>query len=113
MSKFIEYFYPEEEFNYFDNLKIRLFILQAYVGIVIISILTISDFFSHNSNLFISFFSKGTALILLFFALFLLKKRGMKIAGNVYSIIMVVSLLVWINILSEDISPIYKYVQGF
>ena len=58
----------------------------------------------------LSVFFEGVFLVA---SLFILKVKGIKIAGNIFSIGAVLILLGTINILNPDISVMYKYLQGF
>ncbi len=113
MQKVIKYFYPKHEISFFDELKTKFFIIIGLVGSLIAFILLIQEITSIGDNFEASFFSKIAMLLVLITSLFNLKKKGIKVAGNYFSIIMVVALLVWMNVLKEDITPFYKYIQGF
>ena len=113
MSKLINYFYPKQKMSFFDNKKTLFFVLQIYIGFIIVIISFIPELISPNDNFIISFYSKGSGILILLVSLFILKKKGVIIAGNIYSLVMVISLLIWMNIFKDDITPIYKYIQGF
>ena len=113
MNKLIKYFHPKQEISYLYKLKTNFFIIQAYIIIILLSSIIIFDFVFPSENFIFSFFSKISAILFLIINLFILKIKGIKIAGNIYSFVTVALLLIWINILTEDISPIYKYTQGF
>ncbi len=113
MKKLIQYFYPKQEMSYFEKQKATFFILQAYFGFLILLIPLIKELISPGNNFIVSFFSKISVVFILIIVLFILKKKGIKIAGNIYSLVTVIILLIWMNIIAENITPIYKYIQGF
>lgn len=113
MNRLIKYFYPKQEMGYFDKRKAIFFIFQAYIGLLIVTLSFIPELISPSGNFIILFLSKSTGSLIILISLFILKKKGINIAGNIYSLVMVISLLIWMNILKEDITPIYKYIQGF
>ena len=113
MKKIIEYFYPKHEVSFFERLKTNFFVIIGLIGSFVTIISLQQDFTTIGNNFFISLLSKITMLLVLGISLIVLKKRGIKTAGNIFSITMVVMLLIWMNILKEDISPFYKYMQGF
>lgn len=113
MNRLIKYFYPEEEVSYFDNLKTKFFIFQGYIGLVIVALYIIPDIVSPNDNFIFSFFSKIIGAILLTLSMFILKIKGIRVAGNFYSLVLVIMVLVFINIIDDNLSPIYKHIQGY
>ena len=113
MNILIKYFYPDEEVSYFDNLKTKLFIIQTYIGLLITGLSIFTDISSPNDNTTTSILSKISIAVFLIIFLFILKKKGIKFAGNIFSLLIVIIILIWINILPAHISPLFKYVQGY
>lgn len=113
MKNLILAFYPKQEMNYFDKQKTKFFLFQAYIGLLIIAISSIQELISPGNNFIASFSSKITMMLFITIALFILKKKGIKVAGNIYSLVTVIILVIWINILTENTTPFYKYLQGF
>lgn len=113
MKRIIEFFKPNIKTGYLQELFIKYFIYQALVGFIIIAFVFVFNLISKNDNYLVSAISEvGLAVILLVF-LFVLKKKGLKVAGNIFYVSMVVVILITMNILSEDIPVIYKYLHGY
>jgi len=113
MKKLIKYFYPKQEVSYFDKLKTNLFVILGYIGLLIIGISLIPDILSSSENFVASFFSKISVILFIFISFFILKKKGIVIGGNIFSLGIVIMLLIWMNILTENTISIFKYIQGF
>ena len=113
MKKLLKYFYPKQEVSYFDELKTNLFIVLGFIGLIIITLSLILDLLSPSENFIASFFSKVSVFLFVLISFFTLKKKGIGIAGSIYSLGMVIILLIWMNILSQNTIPIFKYIQGF
>ena len=113
MKKLIQYFHPKKEMYSLEKKKVTFFILQAYIGFLIVVFSLIPELISPGNNFIVSFFSKTSMILILVIILFVLKKKGIKVAGNVYSFVIVFTLLIWMNILTENTPPLYKYIQGF
>lgn len=113
MTKLIKYFHPNEENSFFNELKTKFFIRICFFGILFLAILLLTDSVFNNENFLVSFSSKFVMLVCLFVFLFVLKHKGIKLTGNIFSILMLVFLLIFINIIPEGISPISKFIQGF
>jgi len=113
VSRLIRYFYPKSKICYFDDLKSRFFIILSFIGLSIFTISVFIEIVYLNNNTFISLFSKISAVIFLLISLYVLKEKGIKLAGNFLSAVLTIALLIWIIFLPESISPIYKYIQVF
>ncbi len=110
---FINYFYPNRELDYIDKLKTVSFIGINLIGIVLSFLSILLDLVYSDIYFTISFFSKISIVVFLIFSLFLLKKKGIKYTGNVYSVSIVAILLFWMNIFDDSISPLYKFLHGY
>lgn len=113
MSKITSYFYPNQTVGYFDNLRIYFLMRLVFGSIFMLPIFLLAEILTSNSNITTSALSTLSIEFFLFISLFVLKSRGIKIAGNILSLIVTCLLLFWMNIIQEDISVIYKFLQGF
>ncbi len=113
MKKLIQYFYPKEETSYFDQLKTNFFIIQAFIIVPILSVFIIQSLVSPNENFIISFFSRIVFCLFLITSLYIVKHKGIKTAGNIFSVVVVLIVIISMNILREDIPVMYKYIHGF
>ena len=68
---------------------------------------------SENENFKVSYHSELALVAFFVFSLFILKKKGIKLAGNITYIVTLSIILFTMNILIADISPIFKYTHGF
>ncbi len=113
MKKLVYYFYPNTKVSYFDKLKTLFFINLNFFGIILLFVALISDFWINHRNLQLSVYSKFFEITLLLASLFILRSKGIAIAGNFFSFMAVALLLVFMNIIPKEIEPFYKYTQGF
>lgn len=113
MKKLVYYFYPRIKVSYFDKLKTLFFINLSFFLILLLSAFIVADIWFGNENFLISFYSKIVTIGLIIVSLFVLKTKGIRIAGNAFSFFVVAILLVFMNIIPKEISPIHKYMQGF
>lgn len=113
MTKIIKYFTPKHEEIYFNQLKIKFFIRICVIGSVLILLYFLSDIILKNDNFWISVGSKVITIVFLIASLFLLKHKGIVVAGNIFTTTVLIVLLFFINTVPKDLSPIYKYIQGF
>ncbi|OQX99689.1 MAG: hypothetical protein B6I20_09720 [Bacteroidetes bacterium 4572_117] len=113
MKKFVKYFYPKQETGYFNKLKTDFYIIQVFLLIPGFMFFLAQDLISPNENFAFSFYPKIIICLYLFVSLFIVKYKGIKIAGNIFSVIIILITIGPINILSEDTPIMYKYVYGF
>ena len=113
MKKIIKYFYPKQETSYFEKLKTDFYIIQTFIIIPVLIIFSIYNLISPDKNFLFSFYPKITISTYLIISLFIVKYKGIKIGGNVFSILIVLITIIPINILSENTAVMYKYVFGF
>ncbi len=113
MKRLLNFFSPTEESSYFNELKAGFFIRICLIGMAMVLAILISDFFLPNENFVVSVFSKVSVIVFLFASLFILKYKGITFAGNLFSIGIVLSLLIFMNMLSTTVDVTYKYVQSF
>jgi len=113
MSKIINYFTPEIEQNIFNQQKTKAFIVIGFISIVLASIMILkSILFTEEFNAFILF---PAILILIFVVinLFILKYKGIILVGNIFSIGIVTLIALSSNIISKDLTILYKLTGGF
>lgn len=113
INSFLKYFEPEEEAIYFNQLKSNFFIRLIIIAIILISVYLASELIIANEIFTISALSRLTSIAFLVISLFVLKKLGIKIAGNVLTSCGLIILLIFINIIPKDIGSSYKFIQGF
>lgn len=113
MNKLINYFYPKQTLGYFDNKRTIFFIRLVFISLIIIPIFIIAEIINNSGNITVSTSGALSIGIFLFISLFIIKRYGIIIAGNIVSLVVIIILLFWMNIIPEDTLPIYKYVQGY
>jgi len=113
MKEIIRFFTPKFQKDLFEKQKTNAFIVLCLVGIVFAMLTLMQAIFIAKANVFTSILSSILISVFLIVSLFVVKNSGIKIAGNIFSIGMVVLLLVSMNILKQDITALFKYTQGF
>ncbi len=113
MSKIIKFFSPKVEMNLFEKQKTTAFIILGIIGTLMVTIIVISSLLNPTKNFIVTLISSLAIGIFIPLNLFILKKSGIKTAGNIFSIGLVVIQLLSLNILKEDISALFKFFQGF
>lgn len=113
MKGIVNYFTPKNETIYFNQLKTNFFIRICLIGGLLLGIYLLADVYVKSDNLMFSLWSKIVTIILIIISLFLLKKKGIVIAGNIFTTSMLVALLFFVNTFPKDVLPFYKYIQGF
>ncbi len=113
MSKIIKFFSPKVEMNLFEKQKTTAFIILGVIGTLMVTIIVISSLLNPTKNFIVTLISSLAIGIFIPLNLFILKKSGIKTAGNIFSIGLVVIQLLSLNILKEDISALFKFFQGF
>ena len=113
MKKIIQYFRPKEKASYFEKLVINYFIYQVFFALLLLFFLISLNIITQNDNSIVSSISEAALGFFLVFSLFLLKKKGIKIAGNIFYIVMVGIILIALNILQDDVPAMFKYLHGF
>ena len=113
MKKIIYFFYPKIKVTYFEKLKTLFFIKLSFFLVALLSFFLDFDFWFKNENILISVYSESFSIALLISCLFLLRKKGIRLTGNTFSILVVGILLIFLNIIHTEIDPFYKYVNGF
>ncbi len=113
MNKVIKFLMPKRDFSYFERQKSIFFVWQQFISIIVILLAIAYDLIFPSDNFLISFLSKITAFVFIISIVFYFKHKGLKAAGNVYSLGVAIILAGWMNIVPEDIPIYYKYIQGF
>ncbi len=113
MKKIIKYFSPKEKQSLFERQKTNAFIIIAFISISLSVLFLIHTLLQKTENIQVTLLSIFLINSFTIFSLFLLRKKGIKITGNFFSIGIVTALLITLNILNPNINTIYKYFQGF
>jgi signal transduction histidine kinase len=111
--RILKYFVPENQVNIYEKQKINAFLTVCLVGILLVTIDFFAQLFFPSKNFIITIFSIITLAIFLIFNLFLLKIKGIKLAGNILSAGMVIILAFFMNLFGDNISLMFKYLQSF
>ncbi|MBN1251781.1 MAG: response regulator [Bacteroidales bacterium] len=109
----IKYFLPVENVGLFDKQKTKAYIYICFIGVLLLLLAVIKNLISKDENSFITFISTLILIIYVIVSLFLLKKYGIKKAGNYMSFGLIVLLAIPMNILTDEIPTMYKYFQSF
>jgi len=115
MKKVLKYFKPNQELSFFNNIKVEFLIYIVFIGILISSISVVQEliFIERSKASNISLVSSFITILFMFTFLFILKTKNIKFSGNTFSLSLVVILLITMNILDEDVSAMYKYIDSF
>jgi len=113
MSKILNFFLAQKNVSHYEKQKTIAFLFVISIGFII-SLLYISHIILLQTNNFtVSFYSAISIDLVCVFCLFLLKKQDIKTSGNIFSVLVVAVALIFLNILSPNISAFYKFTQGF
>ena len=113
MKQIINYFTPKIEQSFFEKQKTNAFIISNIIGFTLVSVIIINEFLNPSNNFSVSLISNTSILTLIIINFFLLKKYGIKIAGNIISLAIVIVLAIFINILKPEIEVEFKFFQAF
>ncbi len=113
MKSVFRFFTPHIEMSLFDKLRTRSFIIITFIGLLMLGILTINTLVNPTKNFMATISSVSAIFIFLIITLFLLQKKGIRIAGNTLSLGLILLISVTVNMLNPEISILYKYTQGF
>lgn len=113
VAKLYDFLNPHVELSYYEQLKAKAFITINLIALFIsISLIVYFQVFP-NENILLTQYSLLVVLVIALIAFFINKYKGVKVAGNFYSISLVLIISISLNILSPDISVIHKYIQGY
>jgi ABC-type transporter Mla subunit MlaD len=112
MKGILKFFMPEKEYNYFEEQKsIALIIFNFIAAFFSIVLISLHIFFGIASS--IVYIIIPLILIFVIIDLFLLKKMGIRIAGNLFVTVLIIFQLISLNKLSALSDFKQKYIQGF
>ncbi len=113
MDKILNYFTSGQELDLYEKQKTKALVIISIIGIILVSIIIIKEILSPTNNFKISLLSNTSIIVLIFANLFFLKKYGIKIAGNIISLAIVITLAIFLNILKQNIQVEFKFYQAF
>ncbi len=113
MKKIIEYFTPNENVGLFDKQKTQSLIILSLIGLLLISFNIIQNIAFRTENFFVSIVSSAIIGTVLIASLFILQNKGIKFAGNFFSMALIIILSLALIILKKEVSTLYKFMQGF
>jgi len=113
IQSIINFFLPRRELNYFELQKTRFFIISLLASSLLVSLFVTSLILSYKSNNFITVISQLISICFMLFSAFLVKKYGLKTAGNIFSITFMLILVFFLTQIKQDILALYKLSQGF
>ena len=112
MKKILHYFSPEQEQSLFEKQKTYAFIIIAFILFFIAFLMMLNRLFS-DMQAQLHIIMTSLLFIIIVINLFTLKKAGIKIAGNIFSIGIIILVIIPMNILNKDISILHIYIEGF
>ncbi len=113
MRKIIEYFTPKENVNLFDKQKTQSLIILSLIGLLLIFLNIIQNIAFRTENFLVSIVSSAIIGTILIASLFILQNKGIKFAGNFFSMALIIILSLALIILKKEVSALYKFMQGF
>ncbi len=112
MKRIINYFIPTAKVSLLESLKTKAFIIFNLILFLLLIVLIVQTvIFAGISRITLIL----TPIVSVFISinLFVLKKKGIKLAGNIFSVGLLVFIAIALNKFSSDITIILKYTQGF
>ena len=113
MNKLIEYFTPQGEQSILEQHKSKALITFNAIIFILLIIIFLQSILIQGSGASITLIVVPVVGIFIFAVFFILKNYGVKIAGSILSVGLVLPLLVTLNSFDEGIPIIYKFTQGF
>ena len=113
MNKIIEYFTPHGKQSYFDTQKTISFIVISVIGSFLAIGMFIKELMSSSKNTIEGLGPSFVITIFTLSTLFLLKSKGIKTIGNIFSIGLVLIIAIFANILSEEVVQTDKLINHF
>ena len=113
MKQLIKYFTPKQKLNIFDTRRTNSIIIISFLGLIIVLINALMNIIFPSDNSLVSIISSGILATVLISTLLILKYTNIRTTGNFFSIALIIGLALSLITLREDISALYKYVQGF
>ncbi|MCF6241197.1 MAG: methyl-accepting chemotaxis protein [Bacteroidales bacterium] len=113
MKKIIEYFTPKENVSLFDKQKTQSLIILSLIGFLLITLNILQNIVFQTDNFVVSIVSSVIIGAILIASLFILKSKGIKFAGNFFSLALIIILSLALIILKKEVSVLFKFMQGF
>ncbi len=109
----INFFLPKQEFNYFELQKTKFFIISLLASSILISLFVTSLILNYKPNNFITVISQLISISFMLLSAILVKKKGLKVAGNIFTLTFMLILVFFLTQIKEDMLALNKYSQGF
>ncbi len=113
MKQIIKYFTSNEQVSLFDKQKTQSLIILSLIGLLLITLNILQNIVFRTENFFVSIVSSTIIGTILIASLFILKNKGIKFAGNFFSLALIIILSLALIILKKDVSALFKFMQGF
>jgi len=113
LTRIFEYLGPAHHKTNYEKQRSNAFIVLNLIGLLLLVIMFTISIIQPNKNVSNTMLSLASMLFIIISSLYLHKKKGIKWIGNIYSMALVFSIAVFLNILDEEKSSLYKYLQGF
>ena len=113
MNLLIDFFMPQTKMGIFEKQKTKAFIILGLTGIILVLLILVQAIIAQTANFMVSLISSSSLALFIIVSLFLLKNYGLKTAGNIFSVGLIILLSASLNILSDKVPTIYKFLQGF
>jgi preprotein translocase subunit Sss1 len=113
IKQLFSFFMPSREMDYFSTQKSRAAIALGLIGFIIVIVQIAQTILMPTDSFLVSLISSSALGVFIIVILFVLKYQGIKTAGNLLSVGLIVLLLLAMNALDKDVSALYKYLQGF
>ena len=113
MKKILIYFIGKQELGLYEKQKTMAFLVISIICIILISIAIILNILSPTDNFKITILSAASLNTFILINSLVLKRYGLKTAGNIFAFGLVLILAISMNFLNEKISVEYKFYQGF
>ncbi len=113
LTKIFEFLRPSNPKSNYERQRSNAFISLNLIGLILILVMVVVSIIKPNQNVKMTLFSLGAMLLIMCLSLYFHKQKGLKWIGNIYSLILVITIAVFLNILDEEKTVLYKYLQGF
>lgn len=113
VNKLYEFLNTRETLSYYEQLKEKAFLSLNLIALFVLIFLLVYFQIVTNENITLTKYSLLVVFFIVLLAFFINKYKGIKVAGDFYSISLVLFISISLNILSPNISVIHKYLQGY
>ncbi|MCP4177049.1 MAG: hypothetical protein GY756_04710 [bacterium] len=113
MKRLFQYFTSRKELTLFEIQKIKALVVICFLSIIITLIFIAQNLLFPSGDVFTSLLSVIGTGVFTVITLIVLKTFGIKIAGNLFSIGIVLSIAIALNIINADELVLYKYIDEF